>query len=49
LTEDEGFYNVKTNLGDNSATFEVKEGFDFAAKLNEIAENSKHVAGWSKN
>jgi hypothetical protein len=49
LTEDAGFYNVKTNVGDNSATFEVKADFDFEAKLNEIAEDSKHVAGWSKS
>lgn len=40
---------MKTNLADNSATFEVEEGFDFAAKLDEIAKDSTHVKGWSKD
>jgi len=49
LTEEAGFYNVSTNVSENAATFDVKSDFDYAAKLNEIAESSKHVAGWSTN
>ena len=48
MTEEAGFYNVTTNVGDNAATFEVDSDFDYEAKLNEIAKSSKHVAGWSK-
>ena len=49
LTAEVGFHNLKTDLSTNSATFEISGGFDFEAKLNEIAENSQQVKGWSKN
>ena len=49
MTEDAGFFNVKTNVSDHSATFDVKADFDFEAKLNEIAKSTKQVDGWSKN
>ena len=48
MTEKAGFTNLKTNLKENCATFEVADDFDFEAKLNEIVEDgNKHVKGWS--
>ena len=49
LTVEAGFMELKTDLSDNSCSFEVEEGFDYTAALNEIVDGgNSHVEGWMK-
>ncbi len=48
LTAVDGIAEIKTNLGDNTCSFNAPEGMDVAATLNKIVEEgNRHIKGWS--
>lgn len=49
LTGVEGIADLKTDLGEQSCSFQAPANMDVEAMLNKIADDgNEHIAGWSK-